>query len=190
FDLQGELDGQGKKENLARSLRGNFEFLARDGRIFRFRLLSRVIGYINLTEVFRAKLPDLGKEGLAYDSITIKGNLRGGKLNLKEAILDGSTVEIVGEGEIDLTTEKMNLSLLVAPLKTVDSVVKKIPIVRGILGGTLISYPVKVRGDLAAPRVSALSPSAVGSELLGIMKRTFQLPVKILKPLRPSGEKK
>jgi hypothetical protein len=189
FDLQGKLDSQGKKEDLTRSLRGNFDFLARDGRIFRFTLLSRIIGYINLTEVFRAKFPDLGKEGLAYDSITIKGDLQGDKFILKEAILDGSTVEIVGQGEIDLTTEKMDLKLLVAPLKTVDSVVKKIPGVRGILGGTLVSIPVKVTGDVTNPKVSTLSPSGVGSDLMSYMNKTVRLPFKVLEPLRRGREK-
>jgi hypothetical protein len=190
FDLQGELGAQGKREELARSLGGDFEFLARDGRIFRLKLLSSIIGYINLTEIFRAKFPDLGKEGLAYDSITIKGNLQGSKLILKEAILDGSAVEIVGQGEIDLTNEKMDLKLLVAPLKTVDSVVKKIPIVGGILGGTLVSIPVRATGDLTDPKVSALSASGVGSELIGIMKRTFKLPLKMIEPFRHDKKEK
>ena len=189
FDLQGKLDGQGKKEDLARSLRGNFEFLARDGRIFRFKLLSRIIGYINLTEIFRAKFPDLGKEGLAYDSITIKGNLRGSELILKEAILDGSTLEIVGQGEIDLTTEKVDLKLLVAPLKTVDSVVTKIPMMRDILGRTLLSIPVRVTGDLTDPKVSTLSTSGVGSDLIGYMEKTVRLPFTVIEPLRRDKEK-
>jgi hypothetical protein len=32
--------------------------------------------------------------------------------------------------------------------------------------------------------VSLLSPSAVGSDLRGIMKRTFRLPIKVVQPLR------
>ncbi len=189
FDLQGEFNAQGKKEDLTQSLGGNFDFLARDGRIFRLKLLSRIIGYINLTEVFRAKFPDLGKEGLAYDSITIKGDLQGGKFILKEAILDSSTVEIVGQGEIDLTTEKMDLKLLVAPLKTVDSVVKKSPGVRGILGGTLVSIPVRVTGDVTNPKVGTLSPSGVGSDLMRYLNKTVRIPFKVVEPLRRGREK-
>ncbi len=76
-----------------------------------------------------------------------------------------------------------------SPQKTADRVVKLIPGVRYILGGSLISYPVRVRGDLKNPRVSALSPSAVSSELFGIMKRTVGLPIKMMDPLRPGKEK-
>jgi hypothetical protein len=190
FDLQGELGAQGKKEDLTRSLGGDFEFLARDGRIFRFKLLSRIIGYINFTEILRAKFPDLGKEGLAYDTITIKGNLQGSKLILKEAILDGSSVEIVGQGEIDLTKEEMDLKLLVAPLKTVDSVVKKVPIIRDILGGTLVSIPVRVTGDLTDPKVSTLSRGGVGSDLMRYMNKTVRLPFKVIEPFRRDKKEK
>jgi uncharacterized protein YhdP len=190
FDLQGELGAQGKKEDLTRSLGGDFEFLARDGGIFRFKILSGIIGYINFTEILRAKFPDLGKEGLAYDTITIKGNLQGSKLILKEAILDGSSVEIVGQGEIDLTKEEMDLKLLVAPLKTVDSVVKKVPIIRDILGGTLVSIPVRVTGDLTDPKVSTLSRGGVGSDLMRYMNKTVRLPFKVIEPFRRDKKEK
>jgi hypothetical protein len=182
LDLKGEIMGRGKPEGLVQSLKGNVEFVANKGRIHRSNLLLKILALVNLTEIFRGKYPDLGKEGFAYDSFTVKGNLQGGKLILKEAILDGSSMELAGQGEIDLMAGKMDLTVLVAPLKTVDFAVKKIPLVRDILGGTLVSIPVRVRGDLENPTVSPLSPSAVGSELVGIMKRIIRLPMKVIHP--------
>jgi hypothetical protein len=57
-----------------------------------------------------------------------------------------------------------------------------------ILGGTLVSIPVRATGDLKNPTVTLLSPSAVGSGLLDIMKRTVELPVKIIHPTAPVDE--
>ncbi len=190
-DFKGEITtSRAKPEALVKSLRGDFEFTARDGRIYRSVPLSRILGLLNTTEILRGKLPDMEKEGLAYDSFTVKGDLREGKLILKEAILNGSSMELVGQGDIDLIAEKMDLTVLVAPLKTVDFAVKKIPLVRDILQGTLVSIPVRVRGDLANPTVTPLSASAVRSELVGIMKRTFHLSIKVIQPLRRGkGEK-
>jgi len=184
LDLKGEIMGRGKPEGLVQSLRGNFELVANKGRIHRSNLLLTILAFVNVTEIFRGKYPDFGKEGFAYDSFTVKGNLQEGKLILKEAILDGSSMELAGQGEIDLMAGKMDLTVLVAPLKTVDFAVKRIPLVRDILGGTLVSIPVRVRGDLGNPTVRPLSASAVGSELVGIMKRTFRLPIKVIQPLR------
>jgi hypothetical protein len=64
----------------------------------------------------------------------------------------------------------------------VDSVIKRIPLVGNILGGTLVSIPVSVKGDLKKPDVTILSPAAVGEGLLGIMKRTVDVPLKIINP--------
>ncbi len=180
FDLWGNLRGQGKYDELARSLRGDGEFLATGGRIYRFGLLAKVFALLNVTEIFVGKLPDLVKEGFAYDSIKAKANLHGGNLTVKEGIVDSPSMKIIWQGDIDLITKKLDLTVLVAPLKTPDRIIEKIPWVGEILQGTLISIPIKVKGDIRDPTVTPLSPSAVGSEILGIMKRILRLPFKII----------
>jgi len=100
-------------------------------------------------------------------------------------LIDGSSMEIACRGDIDLIDKKLDLTVLVAPLKTVDRIVKKIPLIRAITAGTLVSIPVKVRGDLTNPKITPLAASAVGSELLGIMKRTLKLPIKVIQPVLP-----
>ena len=189
FDLAGEITGQEKHEALLKSLQGNLEFVAKDGRIYRYGLLAKVLAFVNLTEVFRGKVPGFTKEGFAYHSMAAKATIQDGRLVLKEALIDAPSVGIVCHGHIDLINEEYDLIFLVAPLKTVDSVVKKIPLVGRILGGTLVSAPVKIAGPWTNPRVTALSASAVGSGLLGIMKNALKLPVKVIES-RPSDEAK
>jgi hypothetical protein len=65
----------------------------------------------------------------------------------------------------------------------VDTAVKYIPVVGRILGGTLVSVPVKVTGDWSKPEVQAMSPSSVGKGLLGIVERTVKYPVDMVQPL-------
>jgi hypothetical protein len=185
LDFRGKIMGRAKPEELVQSLEGNFELFAQKGRIYRSNLLLRILAFVNVTEVFRGKYPDLGREGFVYDSFTVKANLQEGKLILKEAILDGSSMELVAQGEVDLMPEKMDLTVLVAPLKTVDFVVKKIPLVRDILKGNLIAIPVRITGNFANPKVEPFAPSTVSSDLTGIMRRTFRLPVKVIPPLVP-----
>lgn len=189
FGLEGELIAEGIGEGLARSLRGSLEFVAKDGRIYHFGLLAKILALINITEILKGRLPDLQKEGFAYNSIILKGNLKDGKLRLKEGILDGSCMNLACRGDIDLVDKDLDLTVMVAPFKTIDSVVKKIPLVGHILDGTLISIPVKVEGSIADPKVTPLPPAAVGSGLLGIMRRTLELPVKVIQPVLPKEKK-
>ena len=80
-------------------------------------------------------------------------------------------MQLVGQGEIDIPNNKVNLTVLVAPFKTVDYLVSKIPLVGYVLKGTLISIPLRITGKLDDPNIITLSPTAVGKGVLGIMTR-------------------
>lgn len=188
FDFDGNVTAEAGYEDVVKSLKGNLKLDTDGGRIYRFGLLAKIFALLNVNEMFSGRLPDLTKEGFEYNYGTARAELRGGKLALKELVIDSPSMEMACLGDIDLVDKKLDLKVLVAPLKTVDSIVKKIPLVSDVLGGTLVSIPIKVTGDLGDPTVTPLSPSAVGSGLVGIMKRTLELPFKIIEPLAPSGQ--
>lgn len=190
FELKGRIFAKGKPEDLFKAREGDIEFHAKDGRIYYWIGLSRILEFINVTEIYRGKFPDMQKEGLPYKLISMKGSLQNGTVIIKEVTLDCPTLEMAGQGEIDLAEGKVNLTVLVAPLKTVDRIIKLMPLVNHIFGGTLLTIPVKVSGDLKDPKVTALSPSAIGSELLAIMKRTVGLPFKVIEPLMSRKKEK
>ena len=185
FEIKGRIFAEAKPKDLLSALGGNLQFQAKDGQIYYLVGLARILEFISLTEVYRGKIPDLKKESLHYRLFTVIASLQNGKLIIKEATLDGHTLQMAAQGDVSLAEGKVNLTVLVAPLRTVDRIINLIPLVRYILAGTLITVPVKVSGDLRDPKVTALSPSAVGSELLGIMTRTLRLPLHIIQPLRP-----
>ncbi len=189
LNLKAAINSRGKSDALLSSLQGRMDFLSRDGIIYHFPLMAKIFSFLNLTELLRGKLPDFRTEGFKYNSITIKGNIRQGIFIIQEAVIDGTAMQLAGEGEIDLGNNKINLTILVAPFKTVDFLVSKIPLVGYIFKGTLISIPLKVTGSLADPDITVLSPTSVGEGVLGTMKRTLSLPIKIIEPLIPRGKK-
>ena len=109
---------------------------------------------------------------------------------MQKCAIDGASMDIACEGDIDLVDNKINLIILVAPFKTVDRIVKHIPLVGGVLGGKIISIPFRAKGDLDDPDVIPLSPTAVGSGVLGILERTLKLPITIIQPLLPDEKPK
>ncbi|MEA2039313.1 MAG: AsmA-like C-terminal domain-containing protein [Thermodesulfobacteriota bacterium] len=185
FDMKGEITGKGKPEELAEWVRGNLEFSAKDGQINRSSMWTNIFAYLNVTEVFRGKLPDLKDEGFKFYSAKVKGELKDGKLLLKEGAIDGVSLDIAFEGDIDIIEKKLDLTVLVAPMKTANWIINHIPLVNYILDGTLFSIPIKVSGDMADPEVTALSVSAVGSALIGLLKRTATSPVKVIETVTP-----
>jgi len=189
FDLAGEVTGRSREdEDPVRSLRGNLDFTAKGGRIYGTPVLSRILSLLNVTEIFRGKLPDIWKEGLEFNSLSIRGDLGDGNLTISEYVLDGTEVDVVGQGRVDLATRELDFQALVSPFTNVDYLIRKIPLLGYILGGTLVEVPVKVSGNTGDPKVSLLEPAAVGKNLLGIVERTFLLPAELIRPLLP-GEK-
>jgi hypothetical protein len=190
FDLNAQVAGQGTISELVPSLNGDLSFSARDGRIYRLNVLAKILSVVNVSAIFRGRLPDLTGEGLAYRSLAIKGEVKNGKFVVTEAVLDATSMEIVGRGNIDLVTKEADLLVLVAPFRTVDSALNKIPVVRNLFGGSLISIPVKVTGDLDDPKVKIFPISAVDSGILDILKNAVKLPVKLIEPVIPLGKGK
>ena len=188
FNLNGQLLSKSKPDEFLRSLSGEVAFSAEKGRIYRLGLLAKILSILNVTEIYRGEIPDLIGEGFAYHGITISADLQGGKLIMQECAIDGVSMGIACEGNIDLSEKKMDLVILVAPFKTVDRIVKFIPLIGHILGGKLISIPFRAKGDLADPEVIPLHPTAVGSEVLGILERTLKLPITIMQPVFSSGK--
>ena len=183
YNLNGEILAKAKPEAITRSFNGKLAFSAAEGRIYRFGLLAKVLAILNVTEIYRGEVPDLTGEGFAYRSMSAMAKLQGGKILMEECSVDGASMGIACEGEIDLVENKMNLLILVAPFKTVDRIVEILPLIGGVLGGKLISIPFRAKGDLDDPTVYALPPTAVGSGILGILERTLKLPITIIQPV-------
>jgi len=72
----------------------------------------------------------------------------------------------------------------------VDRIIRILPIVGYLLDDTLVSIALKVTGKLQDPKVEYLPVEEIGSGLLGIMKRTLDLPVKVVAPIIPVSGKK
>jgi hypothetical protein len=180
FDLEGKISGRGTGDDILKSLKGNAELSVRDGVIYKQTFFTKVFAVINVTEIFRGNYADIETEGFAYSSMHVKADMHDGKIYLDEMMMDGSTLDMVGTGEMDLIKKRTDATFIVAPLKTVNAVVRIIPILRDITGGTLITVALKVTGKFGDPEVLVVPPSTVGEGLVGMMKRTFQLPFKIL----------
>lgn len=189
FSLEGDLKARGKADELVRTLNGDLSFSARKGSIDKAPNLARILAFMDLSEIFSGGIPDIGKEQFPYRSITARGDIKNGKLTLRDAVMDAPAFNMVATGDIDFVSETMDVKLLAAPLSTIDSVIKRIPIVKQITGGSLVAVPVHVTGDFKDLKISYIPLSAVGSGLLGIMERTIKLPVTIFQPSAPAGEK-
>jgi hypothetical protein len=183
YGLKSKIGGAGKGDEIVQSLSGDLTFSATAGRIYKGGLLAKVFAFLNFTEIFRGKLPDLVNEGFAYKSIEATSGIKGSTLNIEKVFIDGSSMNIVSTGTVDLISEQVDLEMLVAPLKTADFILGKIPLIKDITKGTLVSIPLRVSGDIDNPKIVYIPASAVGSGIFNILKGTLEAPVKIIEPM-------
>jgi len=188
FSLSADISGKGEAESLLGALKGTIEFDAKKGRIDRYGLLAKIFEVLSPTGLVR--IGDLRKQGFSYYTIKANGKLEDGKLSIKEALVDAPSVDLIFNGEINLVEKKIDAVVLVVPFRTLDKIIRFIPLVRYVMAGRLVAIPVRVRGNLENPDVTPFSPSAVGAGLLDTVKRFFELPLDVIQPLLPGEEKK
>ena len=192
LDLSSNISAQGQGKELLDNLQGPLEMKFTKGLIEQSKLLARTLEVLNVTEIVKGKLPNLSSEGFAYSTIDMEGAFQGAKLIINKVHMDGDTLDVLGQGELDFRDETVDAELLASPFKTVDTVVKNIPGVNYLLAGSLVAIPVSVKGSQDDPRVRIMSASSVGSSLLGLGGRVIKSPLKLIESLTPgqSEEKK
>jgi hypothetical protein len=147
-----------------------------------------------------ARLPSLsGVSGLLgkplpYNSLIIDLKLENGRLALTEGKLLGPQLRILAEGEMDLNTKRKETDLVVALLflKTLDTVLGSLPIVRNVVLGknqNLLALYLRVQGPHDDLSVTPLPPEGVRS-VVGFASESVMKGVRALGRLIPIGRKK
>jgi hypothetical protein len=185
FNLNGQLSFRGRRDDMVQALKGRLTFVAEDGSIRQSLLFARLFTLLNLTEIYRGKLPDFSSQGLDYKRMSASIEVKDGKFRFNDWSIDGRTLWIGSRGEIDIDTQQIDFIIMVSPFKTIDRIINAIPGLRWILGGRLVAIPMQAVGSLDDPRVIPLSPSAVGTSIVEMIERTLLLPIQVIQPLVP-----
>ncbi|HSO19081.1 MAG TPA: AsmA-like C-terminal domain-containing protein, partial [Desulfosarcina sp.] len=180
YDLSGRITLPASRTDPIRAMTGRVEFSSRNGKIIHGNILMKILSVLNLTEVFAGAGSDLAEKGYGYETAHVAADIGDGKMMFEEILFDGKSLKITGQGRIDLVDRMVDVTLLAAPLKTVDRIVNKIPVISYIAGGSLVSIPLHLKGKMDNLTVVPMSPSAVGKGLLNIMGRTLKDPFKLV----------
>ncbi|MCD4718441.1 MAG: AsmA-like C-terminal region-containing protein [Desulfobacula sp.] len=177
YSLICDLESKDTKINFLNKFTGSLIFNAEKGRIYKLTLLSRILSVLNVSKIFKGNIPNVTQKGFAYKSISIEADIKDSIIYLTKAIIDGKDMTLIFSGWIDPVNDKINLTCLVAPFKTVDLIIEYIPVINTLLGGRLVSIPIKATGKLSDPIVIPLHPSAVGTGLINMMATILKTPI-------------
>ena len=181
YSLAGSFQGIGKAQDLLKTSSGRFELKVADGHIYRDIVVMNVLKYFNVTEVLTGQVTakQMMEKGFGFKLFQVQSRLQDGRLLHEKFILNGNEMTITGTGEIDLLNEHIDLTLLVAPQKTLDSILRHIPLIGGILH-TIDTIPLSLKGTYDHVYILPLAPSAVAFELTEVMQETLGIPIKLI----------
>ena len=185
LDADAHFTGSGPYRELAQRMHGPFTIVARDGRVDQLTALARILNLVNASELLRGKNLGLQASGFAYNKFSLRGQMEGSVARFDETVLDAQPFDMVAHGTIDIVKEQIDMSVAVAPLQVLNSVVKLVPFLGYVLGGGVYAVPVGVRGNLSDPQVVPVAPTAVAGSVLGVLERTLKTPFNLREALIP-----
>ena len=190
YSLTARLAGRGNRRELLRALKGNFELSARNGEFIRSPGIDATFDYLNATGDFKVPFPDLDRETFPYRSLGVKGRIEGNLVIADEVVIDSTLLNLSGQAKVDLERKQIDGKGLIAVLKPVDEVIRRLPVINSLLGGTLVGIPVRITGSLDRPAITYLSPTDIGAELLNIPLRILGMPLGALRLFTPNKDTK
>lgn len=118
------------------------------------------------------KLPGFSTNGYEVENAKIRVGVNNEFIALEKINMNGSSVDIEGAGIVDLKTKDLNINLSLSTMKSLSSILNKIPIIGYLLLGEdgKITTEVKVSGKMEDPQME-----------LSLLEDTAKAPVEILK---------
>jgi hypothetical protein len=186
YSMDARLAGGGNSDRLARSLAGEFDFVARDGKFIRSVGVDATFDYLNQTGDFSVAFPDLNREAYPYRLISAKGTVAGQSILAKEIIVEASPYAIAAQAKADLEQKTIDAKGLVTVLLPANNIIKNIPLVGSIVSASMVGIPIEVAGTFDQPQVSYSSAAALGAEIVNMPLRILKLPFEALHIFTPS----
>ena len=166
---------------------GYLKLEGRDGIIAKGGLLSRILGILNLTDLFSVSQSNVfGAPGFPYHKLELKAFIsEPDKMEIEEAVVKGRGLNLYATGSMNLKDLTLDMMFFVSPLKSVDTIISHVPIIGAIIGGkhrTLFVIPVKVSGDVADPKIDVQQARAVTGIFEKLIVNVIKAPFSIFVP--------
>ena len=183
YEMTGNVTADTLSNGFFRSLDGHLQLTSQSGRIYRHGVLAKTLALLNLTEIFRGRLPDIVQEGFGYKTMKITGEFEDGKFVLREGIIDGSSMTIAFDGHYDLLQQTLDIDMLIAPLKTIDAILQNLPVVSTVVKGPVISIPFRVEGNWDSVKIRPVPVEDVDTNLLRTLNQNLNTESKPSQPI-------
>jgi hypothetical protein len=181
--MDGLLDVDGRLWGSGGSLNGTLAVHAKDGEIRRYKLLSQIFSLLNVYRISQNQDIDFLSRHFTYNRIDATLNIRDNVVSFDDLSLDSNSIQASAVGTYTLGSKKIDASLGVQPLETIDRAVSLIPVVGWVLAGDkgrFIVLSMKVSGTLDDPRVMVAPIDTLSNTVAASLLRSLRLPGRLI----------
>lgn len=127
------------------------------------------------------KLPGFSASGYEVEDAQVRVGIDSNYLAIENININGSSVDITGNGVVDLNTQDLNIRLELSTIKSLSSILNKIPIIGFLLLGEdgKITTDLTIKGTLQSPQTEISLLEDTAKAPINILKRVFS-PFQIL----------
>jgi hypothetical protein len=163
------------------TLTGSLSATVKNGVLLKFKLLSRMLSLVDISEWLNANIPDPRVKGVPFRTMTARFFGEQGKFETTDFMLDGPVMKITAAGKIDLAQSGMNMMIGMRPFQLLDTVFNKIPLIGPRLAqsqsGIVAAY-FHVQGPISDPTVMPAPITSISHLLI----KTLAIPINLLVP--------
>lgn len=186
LSLGGLLVSEGEESaDFWRNLDGDLKLTMKNGRIGNYTVLAKMLSLLNVVQALELKSPELGAEGMPYQSLTADIKIQHGIARTENLVLDSRAMKVNAVGTVNLAEDTLDLKVAIKPFQTVDTIIRYIPLAGWLLTGkekSLVVAYYQVSGSLRDPQVTPIPIQSVGRNVFGIFKNLLELPEVITGP--------
>jgi hypothetical protein len=161
-------DGQERKKNLD----GSFKLRIEDGTLGRLRILVTILNLLDLSRWFSWQMPDLGKNGIRFRSISGDFKVNKGIYSTDNLFVDSDDLRMTGAGRIDVPRDEMDFVVAVRPFAGIDTAMNYIPLIGRSIAAIKNSFLVasfNIRGPIAYPTITPAPLNTLSEVFFGVL---------------------
>ena len=147
-----------------------------DTSIKEMATLQNILTFIDaIPSLVVFKLPGFSASGYEIDEASVRVGIDSEYIALENIDIDGSSVDITGNGVVGIKSKDLNIRLELSTIKSLSSILNKIPIIGFLLLGEdgKITTDLTITGTLDAPKTEISLLEDAAKTPLNILKRVF-----------------
>lgn len=155
--------------------------------------LQNILSFIDtIPSLIVFKLPGFSASGYEIEAAKIRVGVDKDYVALENIAIEGSSVDIAGSGVVDLKSQDLNIRLELSTIKSLSSILNKIPIVGFLLLGDdgKITTDLTITGTLENPQTELSLLEDAAKTPLNILQRVFSPFQLLIDELQKESEKR